>query len=45
VLDAELAGTVPVVRSSVAGTRIVGRLCVGEKRASPLLPFLFLVNC
>ena len=34
-LEAELAGGVPVVRSSVAGTRIVGRLCVGEERASP----------
>ena len=33
VLEAELAGGVPVVRSSVAGTRIVGRLCVGEDLA------------
>jgi len=30
VLEGELAGAVPVVRTSVAGTRIVGRLCVGE---------------
>ncbi|OEL26358.1 Eukaryotic translation initiation factor 6-2, partial [Dichanthelium oligosanthes] len=37
VLDAELAGSVPVVRSSIAGTRIVGRLCVGNKRGL-LLP-------
>lgn len=37
VLEAELAGGVPVVRSSVAGTRIVGRLCVGNKRGL-LLP-------
>ncbi|RLM93516.1 eukaryotic translation initiation factor 6-2-like [Panicum miliaceum] len=37
VLDAELGGGVPVVRSSVAGTRIVGRLCVGNKRGL-LLP-------
>ncbi|CAL4964130.1 unnamed protein product [Urochloa decumbens] len=37
VLDAELAGAVPVVRTSVAGTRIVGRLCVGNNRGL-LLP-------
>jgi len=37
VLEAELAGGVPVVRSSVAGTRIVGRLCVGNRRGL-LLP-------
>ncbi|KAG0537333.1 hypothetical protein BDA96_03G140200 [Sorghum bicolor] len=37
VLEGELAGAVPVVRTSVAGTRIVGRLCVGNKRGL-LLP-------
>ncbi|RLN25380.1 eukaryotic translation initiation factor 6-2-like [Panicum miliaceum] len=37
VLEAELGAVVPVVRSSVAGTRIVGRLCVGNKRGL-LLP-------
>lgn len=28
--EAELAEVVPVVKSSIAGTRIVGRMCVGE---------------
>ncbi|CAD6231878.1 unnamed protein product [Miscanthus lutarioriparius] len=37
VLEGELAGAVTVVRTSVAGTRIVGRLCVGNKRGL-LLP-------
>ncbi|XP_062208387.1 eukaryotic translation initiation factor 6-2-like [Phragmites australis] len=37
VLEAELAGGVPVVRASIGGTRIVGRLCVGNKRGL-LLP-------
>ena len=30
-LQAELAQHVPVVQCSIAGTRIVGRLCVGNK--------------
>jgi translation initiation factor 6 (eIF-6) len=30
VFEAELADVVPVVRASIGGTRIVGRLCVGE---------------
>ncbi|TVU03205.1 hypothetical protein EJB05_51264 [Eragrostis curvula] len=37
VLEAELAGAVPVVRASIGGTRIVGRMCVGNKRGL-LLP-------
>jgi hypothetical protein len=37
VLEAELAGTVPVIRATVGGTRIVGRLCVGNKNGL-LLP-------
>ncbi|KAL6626359.1 hypothetical protein ACP70R_030085 [Stipagrostis hirtigluma subsp. patula] len=37
VLEAELAGAVPVVRTSIGGTRIVGRLCVGNKKGL-LLP-------
>lgn len=36
-VECELAGAVPVVRTSVAGTRVVGRLCVGNKRGL-LLP-------
>merc|ERR1719446_471803 len=31
VFEAELAQHVPVVQCSIAGTRIVGRLCVGNK--------------
>ncbi|KAK3163417.1 hypothetical protein QOZ80_1AG0003390 [Eleusine coracana subsp. coracana] len=37
VLEAELGGGVPVVRTTIGGTRIVGRLCVGNKRGL-LLP-------
>lgn len=28
--EAELADVIPVVKTSIAGTRIIGRLCVGE---------------
>lgn len=31
VFEAELANTIPVVHASVAGCRIIGRLCVGNK--------------
>ncbi|KAL5227004.1 hypothetical protein ABZP36_015269 [Zizania latifolia] len=37
VFESELAGLVPVVRTSIGGTRIVGRLCVGNKNGL-LLP-------
>lgn len=37
VFETELAGVVPVVRTSIGGTRIVGRLCVGNKKGL-LLP-------
>lgn len=30
VFEAELSETIPVVHASVAGCRIIGRLCVGE---------------
>nr|ABK24004.1 unknown [Picea sitchensis] len=35
--EAELADVIPVVKTSIAGTRIVGRLCAGNKNG-PLLP-------
>eukprot|EP00252_Welwitschia_mirabilis_P025781 TRINITY_DN81_c0_g1_i5.p1 TRINITY_DN81_c0_g1~~TRINITY_DN81_c0_g1_i5.p1 ORF type:complete len:246 (+),score=44.99 TRINITY_DN81_c0_g1_i5:268-1005(+) len=35
--EAELADVIPVVKSSIAGTRIIGRLCVGNKNGL-LLP-------
>ncbi|XP_057812333.1 eukaryotic translation initiation factor 6-2 [Salvia miltiorrhiza] len=35
--EAELAGVIPVVKASIAGTRIVGRLCAGNKNGL-LLP-------
>lgn len=28
--EAELADVIPVVKTSIAGTRIIGRLCAGE---------------
>lgn len=37
VFEAELADHVPVVKTSIAGTRLVGRLCVGNKNGL-LLP-------
>ncbi|XP_040384842.1 eukaryotic translation initiation factor 6-2-like [Oryza brachyantha] len=37
VFESELAGVVPVVRASIGGTRIVGRMCVGNKNGL-LLP-------
>lgn len=30
VFEAELADVIPVVKTSIAGTRIVGRMCAGE---------------
>lgn len=30
VFEGELSDVIPVIRTSVAGVRIVGRLCVGE---------------
>ena len=32
VFEAELADHIPVVKTSIAGTRLVGRLTVGERR-------------
>eukprot|EP00245_Coleochaete_scutata_P005972 TRINITY_DN20022_c0_g1_i1.p1 TRINITY_DN20022_c0_g1~~TRINITY_DN20022_c0_g1_i1.p1 ORF type:complete len:246 (+),score=20.67 TRINITY_DN20022_c0_g1_i1:114-851(+) len=29
--EAELADTIPVVKASIAGTRVIGRMCVGNK--------------
>ena len=29
--EAELADVIPVVKASVAGTRIIGRLCAGRR--------------
>ena len=34
VFEAELAEHIPVVKTSVAGTRLVGRVCVGEAHSS-----------
>lgn len=31
VFEAELAETIPVIHASVAGCRIIGRLCVGKQ--------------
>jgi len=31
VFEAELADHIPIIRTSIAGTRIVGRMCVGNK--------------
>jgi hypothetical protein len=28
--EAEFADVIPVVKSSIAGTRVIGRMCVGE---------------
>ncbi|KAJ4978591.1 hypothetical protein NE237_009371 [Protea cynaroides] len=35
--EAELAGVIPLIKTSIAGTRIIGRLCVGNKNGL-LLP-------
>nr|DAD37340.1 TPA_asm: hypothetical protein HUJ06_007981 [Nelumbo nucifera] len=35
--ESELAGVIPVVKTSIAGTRIIGRLCAGNKNGL-LLP-------
>jgi len=37
VFESELAEAIPIVRSSIAGTRIIGRMCVGNKNGL-LLP-------
>jgi hypothetical protein len=37
VFESELADVVPVVRTSIGGTRIIGRMCVGNKNGL-LLP-------
>ena len=31
VFESELAEAIPIVRSSIAGTRIIGRMCVGAR--------------
>ncbi|KAL8432890.1 hypothetical protein ACSSS7_004293 [Eimeria intestinalis] len=31
-LEAELAGHIPVIHASVGGTRVIGRVCVGNKK-------------
>ena len=35
--EAELADVIPVVKTSINGTRIIGRLCAGNKKGL-LLP-------
>lgn len=30
VFESELAGVIPVVKTSIGGTRIIGRLCAGK---------------
>uniref|UniRef100_A0A2P2JZY9 Eukaryotic translation initiation factor 6 eIF-6 n=1 Tax=Rhizophora mucronata TaxID=61149 RepID=A0A2P2JZY9_RHIMU len=35
VFEAELADVIPVVKTSIGGTRIVGRLCAGEDSQCP----------
>ncbi|KAI7750273.1 hypothetical protein M8C21_006375 [Ambrosia artemisiifolia] len=37
VFESELADTIPVVKTSIGGTRIIGRLCIGNKKGL-LLP-------
>ncbi|XP_043699553.1 eukaryotic translation initiation factor 6-2-like [Telopea speciosissima] len=37
IFEAELAGIIPLIRTSIAGSRIIGRLCVGNKNGL-LLP-------
>ncbi|KAK9064970.1 hypothetical protein SSX86_016353 [Deinandra increscens subsp. villosa] len=37
VFESELADAIPVVRTSIGGTRIIGRLCIGNKKGL-LLP-------
>jgi translation initiation factor 6 len=34
VFESELAEAIPIVRSSIAGTRIIGRMCVGTPTPS-----------
>ncbi|XP_031773197.1 eukaryotic translation initiation factor 6 [Apis florea] len=38
VFEAELAETIPVIHASVAGCRIIGRLCVGKNKNGLLVP-------
>uniref|UniRef100_A0A3B4F5K9 Eukaryotic translation initiation factor 6-like n=1 Tax=Pundamilia nyererei TaxID=303518 RepID=A0A3B4F5K9_9CICH len=35
VFEGELSETIPVVHASIAGCRIIGRMCVGEKSSRP----------
>ncbi|GJZ57433.1 eukaryotic translation initiation factor 6-2 [Tanacetum coccineum] len=37
VFESELAETIPVVKTSIGGTRVIGRLCIGNKKGL-LLP-------
>lgn len=44
--ESELADVIPVVKTSIAGTRIIGRLCAGTdisllKHAPPSQPFFY----
>uniref|UniRef100_A0A2K5DRM4 Eukaryotic translation initiation factor 6 n=1 Tax=Aotus nancymaae TaxID=37293 RepID=A0A2K5DRM4_AOTNA len=34
VFEGELSDTIPVVHASIAGCRIIGRMCVGDRRNS-----------
>lgn len=38
VFEGELFGTIPVVHASIAGCRIIGRMCVGRWRGGPSPP-------
>ena len=38
VFESELAEAIPIVRSSIAGTRIIGRMCVGALLRQPRQP-------
>ena len=35
VFESELAETIPIVRASIAGTRIIGRMCAGADARPP----------
>ena len=39
VFESELAEAIPIVRSSIAGTRIIGRMCVGALAASHYIDY------
>ena len=40
VFEGELAEAIPVVHASIAGCRIVGRLCVGRSLAISIIGFV-----